>query len=150
MRSRAANENHLDLAICGGLYGFSRSLRYGVLRGQGLAWQQSECVLAGRVQVIGLGQLLMKLALQPVIASHLFSSISATVGNAGQANYASANAVLDTMACNVSATGMPTSAAAWGPWSGAGMATADVGLLARLHRQGSATFSRDLLEVLYA
>ena len=27
-------------------------------------------------------------------------------------------------------------AGAWGPWAGAGMAAADPGLLARLHRQG--------------
>jgi 3-oxoacyl-(acyl-carrier-protein) synthase/acyl carrier protein len=73
---------------------------------------------------------------QPTIAMHLFSSISALLGNKGQANYSAANNMLDAIADNFQLAGINAISVQWGPWSGAGMAVESQMLLKRLHRQG--------------
>ncbi|MFJ6671221.1 SDR family NAD(P)-dependent oxidoreductase [Actinosynnema sp. NPDC091369] len=53
----------------------------------------------------------------------VFSSMSAMLGNAGQANYAAANAWVDAFARWRHARGLPTLSVNWGAWGEAGRAT---------------------------
>lgn len=64
-----------------------------------------------------------------------FSSIAATLGSAGQCNYAAANALLDALAATYRAGDRTVMTLNWGPWAEAGMAS-EPGVAERLSRQG--------------
>ncbi|MGZ3118308.1 type I polyketide synthase [Streptomyces sp. H62] len=69
----------------------------------------------------------------------LYSSVSATLGSAGQAGYAAANAFLDALAARRRADGHPALSLGWGWWSGVGLATGLEGAdAARVRRSGVA------------
>ena len=72
--------------------------------------------------------------LHPVRQLVLFSSVAALLGNAGQANYAAANATLDALARQWQQAGGHATSMQWGPWAGDGMVSASVA--ARLVAQG--------------
>jgi acyl transferase domain-containing protein len=65
----------------------------------------------------------------------LFSSVTATMGNSGQANYAAANAFLDGIALRRRADGRAATSVGWGPWADGGMAATEV-TARRLRRGG--------------
>ena len=87
-------------------------------------------------KVAALAAALPALQLQHMQQLLLFSSISAALGNRGQANYAAANAALDGAAAALVAGGCRAASLQWGAWAGAGMAAQTPQLLARLSKQG--------------
>jgi len=70
----------------------------------------------------------------PLNSVTLFSSVASLLGGAGQGNYASANAYLDSWAYDQQLSGSSVKSVQWGAWASSGMASDSV--LRRLERIG--------------
>lgn len=71
----------------------------------------------------------------------LYSSAASLFGSAGQANYAAANAFLDSLAHMRRAQGLPAMSIQWGPFADVGMAAAHESRGARIANRGMANLS---------
>ncbi len=101
-----------------------------------LADEQLADVLAAKVNPAwALHQATRELELEAFV---LFSSLAATIGNPGQANYAAANAFLEGLVAQRRAAGLPGLALGWGLWADASGMTRELddGQLQRLTAAG--------------
>lgn len=82
----------------------------------------------------------------------LFSSIVATIGQSGEANYAAANAGLEALAHARGMRGQPALCIAWGVWSDTGFAKGEAGarVTSELGRQGIAAFAPEIGAALFS
>ena len=95
----------------------------GVLRDRllpAMSWEDIQQVLGPKVD--GAWNLHLASRACPLDFFVCFSSTASTLGSAGQANYAAANAFVDALAHQRRAVGLPALSINWGPWAEAGMA----------------------------
>ncbi len=119
-----------------------------------LTWERFERVL--RPKVDGALHLHEATLSAPLDFFVCFSSMASMVGSTGQGAYSAANAVLDALAHDRRARGLPALTICWGPWSGGGMATeseeanrarfAELGLGSITPEQGCSAFERLLAD----
>jgi phthiocerol/phenolphthiocerol synthesis type-I polyketide synthase B len=82
----------------------------------------------------------------------LFSSTGAFLAQAGQANYAAANAGLDALALDRRSRGLPALSIGWGVWEGTGLVKGEAGEqnLREMARQGVRGFSPERATALFS
>jgi acyl carrier protein/NADP-dependent 3-hydroxy acid dehydrogenase YdfG len=100
----------------------------------GLTLEKFESVMAGKVSgALALNARMASLDLDFLV---YFSSVAGLIGTPGQANYAAANAMLDSLAHQQRARGIPAISINWGTWKDVGLAAAEDNRGARMAGQG--------------
>ncbi|MEO7275553.1 MAG: type I polyketide synthase, partial [Vicinamibacterales bacterium] len=97
------------------------------------SWERFETTLAPKA--LGAWHLHRATSAEDLDFFLLYSSASSVLGSPGQANYATANALLDGLAAHRLAQGRRATSINWGPWAQAGMAAGEVSR-AHLAKQG--------------
>jgi malonyl CoA-acyl carrier protein transacylase len=97
-------------------------------------WEHFASVMAPKVK--GAWNLHTLTQNQPLDFFVSFSSIASLLGSAAQANYAAANAFLDTFTYYRQAQGLPALSINWGPWAEIGMASRTPQVIERLNKMG--------------
>jgi len=87
-------------------------------------WRPEDCARATGAKARAAWELYEALKGRGLRRMILYSSTASVMGSAGQASYAAANALLDALAWHGRAHGENVVAVNWGPWAGAGMASA--------------------------
>ena len=100
--------------------------------------QRFEKVAAPKVQ--GAWHLHTQTQEHPLDFFVMFSSVASLMGSTGQANYAAANAFMDSLAHYRQSIGLPALAINWGPWGDVGMAASEP-VKRRLANEGWDTIS---------
>lgn len=78
----------------------------------------------------------MQIRSHPIQTAMVFSSLASFIGSPGQANYAAANAVLDSWAATSQLMGQASNAVRWGAWADVGMAHGNDAVLQRVKKSG--------------
>jgi acyl transferase domain-containing protein/NADPH:quinone reductase-like Zn-dependent oxidoreductase/NAD(P)-dependent dehydrogenase (short-subunit alcohol dehydrogenase family)/acyl carrier protein len=89
-----------------------------------------------RPKVAGAWNLHELLAEEPLDAFVCFSSAAAILGSPGQANYAAANAFMDSLAAHRRSLGLAGQSIDWGPWTEVGLAAAQANRGERMISRG--------------
>jgi NADPH:quinone reductase-like Zn-dependent oxidoreductase/short-subunit dehydrogenase/acyl carrier protein len=118
MMQQAVTETTADGTLLRGVIHAAGVLDDGVIEQQN--WERFTHVL--RPKVDGAWSLYYATHTAPLDFFVLFSSASALLGSAGQANYAAANAYLDGLAYHWRTEGLPALSINWGAWAEVGMA----------------------------
>jgi len=111
------DEIHRELAPVAGAFHLAGAIQDAPIYQQ--TWEQYANVYQPKVQ--GAWALCQALQHKPVDFVVLYSSIASMVGTAGQANYAAANAVMDSLACFYGNAGQRILSVNWGLWDAGGM-----------------------------
>ena len=86
-------------------------------------------------KVDAMDRLMSSLAFHPGAITVLFSSVASLTGSAGQVNYSSANAWLDSLSCAEQMRGHQSVSIQWGAWAGGGMAAEAAAVKRAVERQ---------------
>jgi NADP-dependent 3-hydroxy acid dehydrogenase YdfG/acyl carrier protein len=106
-----------------------------------LDWDEFEYVMNPKVK--GTLNVLRAINLKNIDFFIMLSSITSVLGNIGQANYASANYFMNSLAHYMEQKGVHGYAVCWGPWQSGGMVNENNSVMKNLSASGIKSFDKD-------